>query len=79
MFELDWKNFRITKMLDMLDGGKALMGAADFYSVLSGISADFNPKFANFYPWLKIGKFQIPVFYIVFIVISILIWYFIWR
>ncbi len=41
--------------------------------------SDFNPKFANFYPWLKIGKFQIPVFYIVFIFISIFIWYFIWR
>ena len=39
----------------------------------------FNPKFANYYPWIKIGKFQIPASYIGSGIISILSWYFIWR
>lgn len=72
IFELDWKNFRVTKMFDILNAGidasfgnvysrksminatlknkmktgwkRVIMGAADSYSVLSGIS---SPKMAE--------------------------------
>ncbi len=40
---------------------------------------EFNSKFANYYPWVKIGNFEIPLFYIVGIIISTLSWYYIWR
>ena len=40
---------------------------------------EFNPEFVNYYPWIKIGKFQIPLLYIAGIAIAILSWLFIWR
>src|SRR3989344_2323491 len=36
----------------------------------------FNSKFANYYPWLKILGFEIPVLYLVGLILSILSWYF---
>jgi len=39
----------------------------------------FNPKDACWYPWLKIGKLEIPISYITWIVIAVLSWYFLWR
>lgn len=38
-----------------------------------------NPKFANYYPWLKIGKLEVPLFYLTFFGVAFLSWYFIWR
>ena len=38
----------------------------------------FNPKDANWYPWIKIGKFQIPRTYLMGFIIGILSWYFLW-
>lgn len=40
--------------------------------------SEFNSKFANFYPWIKIGKFEIPAFYVVGFLIAFLSWYYIW-
>jgi hypothetical protein len=40
---------------------------------------DFNPDFASYYPWIKIGKFQIPAGYPVSVFLSLLSWYFLWR
>ena len=40
---------------------------------------EFNTKFANYYPRIKIGKIYIPVFYIFGIVVSAGFWYFLWR
>ncbi len=40
---------------------------------------DFNPKFANYYPWFKIGKINIPVYYIIDLGIAFLSWLLIWR
>lgn len=40
---------------------------------------EFNPEFVNYYPWIKIGKFQIPLLYITGVAIAILSWLFIWR
>lgn len=42
-------------------------------------SDSFNPQFANYYPWFKIGKFKIPAFYLAGIGIAFLSWYFLWR
>lgn len=41
--------------------------------------SDFNPKFANYYPWIKIGEISIPLTYILGLTLSALCWYFIWR
>ena len=34
----------------------------------------WNPKFASYYPWLVIGKFRIPVLYLVGIGLSVLVY-----
>ena len=41
--------------------------------------SEFNPKFVNYYPWLKIGKLNIPWFYLIGPLISILSWHFLWK
>ncbi len=35
----------------------------------------WNPKFASYYPWLIIGKFRMPIFYLVGIGLSVLFWF----
>lgn len=40
---------------------------------------NFNKRNAGWYPWLKIGRFQIPLSYIVGIALAILSWYFLWK
>lgn len=39
----------------------------------------WNPEFVNFFSWLKIGDFKVPINYIYGILIAVLSWYFIWR
>lgn len=41
--------------------------------------SEFNSKWVKYYPWIKIGKFEIPTFYVVGLIISALSWYFIWK
>lgn len=41
--------------------------------------SEFNSKFVYYYPWLKIGRFEIPLPYITAVIISFLSWYFIWA
>ncbi|MBI2542579.1 MAG: hypothetical protein HYW24_00105 [Candidatus Aenigmarchaeota archaeon] len=41
--------------------------------------SELNSKFADYYPWLKIWKFEVPLLYISGISIAILSWYLIWR
>lgn len=41
--------------------------------------SEFNSKNADCYPWVKIGKFEIPLGYPLLLLFSILSWYFIWR
>ena len=36
----------------------------------------WNPKFANYYPWIVIGKFRIPLSYILGFGIAVLLWVF---
>ena len=40
---------------------------------------DFNSKKVYWYPWIKIGKFEIPFLYVIGILIFVLSWYFLWR
>lgn len=40
---------------------------------------DFNSKFADYYPWIKIGKIEVPLGYIAGILVALLSWYFIWK
>jgi hypothetical protein len=39
----------------------------------------FNSKWADYYPWLKIGTFEIPWGYLILLAISITSWYLLWR
>lgn len=34
----------------------------------------FNSKYVTWYPWLKFGNFEIPAFYILYLVIGSIIW-----
>ena len=43
------------------------------------LKKDFNPKFVNYYPWIKIGKINIPAMYFFDFGIAILSWFFIWK
>ena len=41
--------------------------------------SEWGTEFTNHYPWIKWGKFRLPLMYIVGIIASFLSWYFIWR
>ncbi len=41
--------------------------------------SEFNPRFAHYYPWLRLGKLRIPLIYVINLGIAILSWYFIWH
>jgi hypothetical protein len=41
--------------------------------------SEFNSKYADYYPWLKFWKFEIPWGYVISIIISIASWYFLWK
>lgn len=40
---------------------------------------NFNLKDVEWYPWVKIGKIEIPVYYIIGLSMTVLSWYFLWR
>jgi len=39
----------------------------------------WNSKDVYWYPWIKIGKFEIPLSYVLAIMLSIIVWFFLWR
>lgn len=39
----------------------------------------FNPKDANWYPWINLGIIKIPLTYLIGVIISLLSWFFLWR
>tara|TARA_Y100000310_G_scaffold111916_1_gene110346 strand:- start:29648 stop:29914 length:267 start_codon:yes stop_codon:yes gene_type:complete len=51
-----------------------------FWFVLNPVVSikEFNPKFANYYPWLNLGFIKIPVSYILALILAFLSYYFIW-
>jgi len=38
--------------------------------------ADFNSQKVTWYPWFKIGKFELPFFYLPFFIFAFLSWWF---
>ena len=40
---------------------------------------DWNPNKVKWYPWLRIGRINIPWNYILGILIAVLSWYFLWK
>ena len=36
----------------------------------------FNSNYVEWYPWLKIGKFEMPLYYLIALILSIVSWYF---
>ena len=41
--------------------------------------SEFNSRFADYYPWLKLGRFEVPVFYLFGLAVAVGSWYFLWR
>lgn len=41
--------------------------------------SEFNPEFANHYPWINLIIIKIPVYYLFDLLIAFLSWYFIWK
>ncbi len=41
--------------------------------------SQFNSKYASYYPWLKIGRFEIPAVYLAEFFVATFSWYFLWR
>jgi hypothetical protein len=39
---------------------------------------NWNSKHVTWYPWLKIGKFELPVGYITGLIVFFVSWYFLW-
>ena len=39
----------------------------------------FNSNYVEWYPWLKIGKFEMPLYYLIALILSIVSWYFLWS
>ena len=40
---------------------------------------EWGPKFASYYPWIGVGKFRLPVLYLVGILLSFASWLFLWQ
>jgi len=40
---------------------------------------NWNSKHVKWYPWVKLGTFELPLSYIVAAALSVLSWYFFWR
>lgn len=41
--------------------------------------SEWGTDFTNHYPWIFLGKFKVPLFYLVGLLTSFLSWHFIWR
>ncbi|HJZ06242.1 hypothetical protein A2634_02225 [Candidatus Amesbacteria bacterium RIFCSPHIGHO2_01_FULL_48_32] len=41
--------------------------------------SEFGPKFITFFPWLTIGRVQIPLPYLLGLSAAFISWYFLWR
>jgi|SRR3989338_7719483 len=39
----------------------------------------FNSKYVKWYPWMKISKLEIPIFYLVAVLAALSSWYFLWK
>jgi len=39
----------------------------------------FNSDYVKWYPWIKIGKIEIPLYYIPAISVALLFWYILWK
>lgn len=39
----------------------------------------FNSRFAAYYPWFKIGSFEIPLFYLVGLSLAFIAWFLFWK
>ncbi len=51
-----------------------------WYVVNPGVPiANFNSKYACWYPWLKFGRFEIPALYVMGVLGSLFFWVFFWS
>jgi hypothetical protein len=40
---------------------------------------EFGPRYGKYYPWITIGKFQMPLYYLISTILAILSWAIFWR
>lgn len=41
--------------------------------------SEWNPQFADFYPWLQVGRYNIPISHITGFALAAVSWWFLWR
>lgn len=39
----------------------------------------FNPEYVNYYPWLKLSRFRIPLGYPILVILALLSWFLFWK
>lgn len=40
---------------------------------------NWNPKYVTWYPWIQIFKFNIPLYYVIAVVLAVIFWIVLWR
>lgn len=41
--------------------------------------SEWNPKFVDYYPWVKVGKRYLPVMYITYVIAAVISWQLFWS
>ncbi len=41
--------------------------------------SEFNAEWADHYPWIKVGRFAVPLYYAFGLLIALASWWFLWR
>ncbi len=41
--------------------------------------SEWNPKFVDYYPWVRIGKRDLPVLYITHLAVAVIAWWLFWA
>jgi len=73
----DWRLFGI--LLSAFFSGLVIEDFMWFVANPKVRLSEWNSKFANYYPWIKFGRFEIPEGYLFGIFLSVLSWLFLWR
>ena len=77
IYGFDWTLFGI--LLSAYSSG--LIIEDFFWFVVSPVFklSHFSQKYVKWYPWVNLGVFEVPLYYIFATLISILSWHFLWR
>ncbi len=66
-------------LLSALASGMALEDFVWFLANPAVKFSEFNPRFASYYPWVGVGRYKIPLWYVVGVGVAVISWFFLWR